>query len=120
MKKALHIMLIITIAFIFTVIGLFIGLKTIDGEIIIQTRESNRNKTIVEETKSYGLININNASSDELQELPGIGKVTAESIIEYRNENGPFMDTKEIMRVKGIGEKTYEELRSMITVEEPS
>lgn len=119
MKKALWIMGIIAIVFIFTTIGVFIGRMTTDGELKIHARESVRNETIAnEETANSGLININTANAEELQELPGIGKVTAEAIITYRNENGPFENTKELMEVKGIGEKTYEELKSMITTED--
>lgn len=64
-----------------------------------------------------GKININSASAKELSELPGIGEVTAEKIIEFRELNGSFKTAEEIMKVKGIGEKKFNELKEYITAE---
>ncbi|MBN1550567.1 DUF4388 domain-containing protein [bacterium] len=63
-------------------------------------------------------ININTASSDELETLPGIGKSFALRIIEYRTKHGLFRKPEEIVNVKGIGEVTYRRLRDYITVGE--
>lgn len=62
-------------------------------------------------------ININAAYQSELIALPGIGEVTAERIISYREKKGRFKSTNEIMNVKGIGIKKYEKLKDYITVE---
>lgn len=62
-----------------------------------------------------GLININTADSLTLQEIPGVGPVTAEKIITYREQNGAFKSIEEITAVSGIGEKTFEKIRSKIT-----
>lgn len=62
------------------------------------------------------LVNLNTASVDELQTLPGIGEVTARAIIEDREANGPFATTEDLMRVSGIGEKKFARLRSGICV----
>lgn len=62
-------------------------------------------------------ININTASKQKLTLLPRIGPKTAEKIITYRKEKGPFKTKEEIMKVSGIGEKTYERMRKLITVE---
>lgn len=62
------------------------------------------------------LININTATSEELQTLPGIGEVKAAAIIAYREEHGAFSDISEIINVSGIGEKTFENIRGRITV----
>jgi competence protein ComEA len=48
--------------------------------------------------------------------LTGIGEVKAKAIIDYRNENGNFSSTEEIMNVSGIGEKIYEKIKNRITV----
>ncbi|MFB0921425.1 MAG: helix-hairpin-helix domain-containing protein [Oscillospiraceae bacterium] len=63
------------------------------------------------------LVNINSATVEELCALPEIGEKTAERIIAYREKNGPFKSTDEIMSVSGIGSKTYEEIRSYITTD---
>lgn len=61
------------------------------------------------------LIDINLASAGELADLPGIGPKAASDIVAYRQENGPFRSIEDIMNVKGIGRKTYEGIRNLIT-----
>ncbi len=61
-------------------------------------------------------ININTASSEELQTLNGIGETKAAAIIQYRTENGGFNSIEEICRVKGIGDATFNKIRDKITV----
>jgi len=61
-------------------------------------------------------ININTATSGELETLPGIGEVTAQRIIDYREANGPFETIEDIQNVSGIGPKTFEGMKDLITV----
>lgn len=70
-----------------------------------------------EETAEVAKININTASQTELQSLPGIGEVTAERIVTYRTDNGPFKTIDNIVKVKGIGKKSFEKIRDLIAVE---
>ena len=120
MKKAAVIMIILTAVFAFTMLGIFLGRTTKDGTISVYTANSVRSETVDnEEPKPAGLININTATVEELQQLPGIGEVTANAIIAYREEKGPFQIKRDLLKVKGIGEKTYEELKNMITTKEP-
>ncbi|MBR5793623.1 MAG: ComEA family DNA-binding protein [Anaerotignum sp.] len=63
-------------------------------------------------------ININTAGTEELILLPSVGEGRAEDIIKYREENGDFSRIEDIMRVSGIGEKTFEEIKEQITVGE--
>jgi competence ComEA-like helix-hairpin-helix protein len=72
----------------------------------------------VVETMQVGeLININTASVQELDKLPGIGPTTAQKIIDYRTQNGPFRTIEEIMYVSGIGATLFDEIKSFITIE---
>ena len=64
------------------------------------------------------LININHASVEQLTQLPRIGNVIAQRIVDYRDKNGPFQSVDEIMAVQGIGEKVFEQIRPYITVTE--
>lgn len=66
--------------------------------------------------KGVGKVDINKASRDELNTLPGIGDVTAERIIEYRENNGDFSKIEDLKEVSGIGEAKYEKIKEMITV----
>ncbi|WP_237438538.1 helix-hairpin-helix domain-containing protein [Guptibacillus hwajinpoensis] len=68
-------------------------------------------------TAESGLISINTADLIELQELPGIGPAKAEAIIQYREENGPFSASEDLQNISGIGEKTFEKLKDLITVQ---
>ena len=61
-------------------------------------------------------ININTATSQELQTLRGIGPAMAQRIIEYRQTSGRFSTVDDLTNVKGIGEKTLEKIRDSITV----
>ena len=70
-----------------------------------------------EELEKPRIININTADKDELTSLDGIGETIAERIIEYRDANGSFGSTEDIKNVKGIGDKTFENIKDFITVE---
>jgi competence protein ComEA len=61
-------------------------------------------------------ININTASVLELQELPRIGEQVARRIVDYREKNGKFKRIEELMKIKGIGEKTFLQLKDRVTV----
>lgn len=61
-------------------------------------------------------VSINTAGLDELVLIPGIGKTTAQNIIDYRDSNGLFQSVDDLLRVKGIGVKTLEKIREYITL----
>jgi competence protein ComEA len=61
-------------------------------------------------------ININTASAAELQKLPRVGEKVAQRIVDFRAQNGEFKKIEEIMKVRGIGEKIFLQLKDLITV----
>lgn len=69
-------------------------------------------------TKNIGesnLVNINTATEEELEALPGIGSSKAKAIIEYREKNGEFKTIEDLKNVEGIGTKMYEAIKEYIT-----
>jgi competence protein ComEA len=74
-------------------------------------------KAIPSKQALAGKININSATAEQLEVLPRIGAKTAQSIVEYRTQNGAFKKVEDLVNVKGIGEKMFEELRSYIILE---
>ena len=67
-----------------------------------------------ESSQPSGVVNINTASSEELELLPRVGPALAGRIIEFREANGPFQTVDEILAVKGIGESSFEKLEPFI------
>lgn len=61
-------------------------------------------------------ININTATAEELDKLPGVGPAKAEDIISYRESNGRFKTIEELKNVKGIGESSFEKIKEKITI----
>lgn len=61
-------------------------------------------------------LNLNAATVAQLEALPGIGKATAERIVEYRQKNGGFKKAEDLMNIQGIGEKSFLKLKPLVTV----
>ena len=62
------------------------------------------------------LVDLNTATADELDALPGIGPATAAAIIDHRQRNGPFTSVDELADVRGIGDAKLAELRDLVRV----
>ena len=80
--------------------------KTAENEVVSGTKPSVTEK-----------ININTATVEELDTLPDIGPAKAKAIVEYRDTESKFFEIEDIKNVSGIGEKTFEKLKDLITVE---
>ncbi len=60
-------------------------------------------------------LNLNTATQKQLEELPGIGPSTAEAILAYRRQSGPFTQPEDLLNVRGIGEGRFDQIRSLVT-----
>lgn len=83
---------------------------------ITGTNASAGTASIGSQQKQAGLVNINTASITELDSLPGVGEVTAQRIIEYRQQHS-FTRIEDIMQVKGIGEAKFNKMKDRLTVQ---
>jgi competence protein ComEA len=68
------------------------------------------------QSENLDLVNINTATAEELDNLPGIGPTTAQNIIDYRTQHGPFQRIDDLLNVPGIGPATFQLLKDLITV----
>jgi len=111
----------------FAVIGIITGLvkniwlvePPIDVVIPVKTEMENNSSKIGVEIPaivSSEIININIANKDELTSLPSVGPVTAERIIRFRDDFGPFKALEDLQKVKGIGPKTFEKIKLRISI----
>lgn len=103
-------------------LGIFLMQTRTAGTISVQHAEPDEPEeavqTVMEEPSDAAddRLDLNTATAAELQELPGIGEVIAQRIIDYRDLCGRFLDPEQLMEVDGIGEAKYEKLRELVTV----
>ncbi|MCC6989385.1 MAG: helix-hairpin-helix domain-containing protein [Acidobacteria bacterium] len=62
------------------------------------------------------VVNLNAATPEQLETLPGIGPRAAQRIVEYRTKNGGFKKVEDLMKIQGIGERSFLRLRPLVTV----
>lgn len=120
MKSSQWLLIALTLIFTAFIAGVFIGRNYNRQPVQIQplpavTSVAAPPLTVSTEPTKPSVININTATAEDLQLLPGIGPLLAERIIAYREENGLFEIPGELMNVPGIGEKKLEEIWDHIT-----
>jgi competence protein ComEA len=71
---------------------------------------------IVDDTRPAGPVNVNSASADQLDVLPGVGPTTAAAIVAHRDQHGPFQSVEQLGEVRGIGPAKLDALRGLVTV----
>ena len=113
-------LLILTVVFLLVISGVFwrVGPKPSSADYTVTTERTAAGVTPAAGPETAaGQVNLNAASAEELQSLPGIGEVLAARIIEYREQSGPFACPEELA-VKGIGESLFDAVSGRITTEE--
>ena len=90
--------------------------KQVEEKCIKPTDDSIKNDACINCDEGNGKININTATLDELKSLTGIGEKKAKDIIDYREKNGSFNTIEDIMKVSGIGENAFDQIKEDITV----
>jgi len=80
---------------------------------IRSTKDINNDET---KNSNSGLINLNTANINQFDSLPGIGPVTAQKIIDYRDQNGSFATKEDLLKVPGVGQKLFDQIKDSMTV----
>lgn len=86
------------------------------NETEVEIVQEGEDGVVDDSSENEEIININNATSTELQNLQGIGETLAQNIIDYREENGRFKNIEELMNVPGIGESKFNNIKEQIKV----
>lgn len=147
MSKAEGIAVLLTVLLLSLALGFYVGRSTVKDAVVIEAAEpevisplesvvpaepktalesvSTMDTSVLSEEQSepdapdYPL-DINNATLDDLDELPKIGPVLAQRIIDYRTANGDFQFVEELMNVEGIGEGIFEKIKEFVEVRNES
>ncbi len=123
MKKAINPLLITALLFAVFTVGVMVGRFTNYNNVTISVakaqHKADEDSNIATGESASAItfqLNINTATAEQLQDIPGIGPALAQRIIAYREENGAFNTVNELLNVSGIGEKKLSAMTDYITV----
>lgn len=105
MKKSGYVILLLVVMAISMMIGVYVGKQQNGGQIEIGWNSI-----------EPPMVNLNTATIDELTEIPGIGELTAQRILEYRDRIGHFKTVEELLNISGISSDKLNEIREYLRV----
>jgi len=97
-------------------VSMFVVMSFVVGFVFAANAYSAEKAASSSDAKKSDKININTAGVDQLKKLPRIGEKMANRVIDYRKKNGKFKKLEDLMKVRGIGEKTFKGFEGMITI----
>ncbi len=121
-KPRLQLLLPITLVFTALVLGFFAGRNFNRSPVLIRTlpapttAAASAPSAPTQSEETLGILDLNTATAQQLQTLPGIGAVLAQRIIDYRSAHGPFQTVGDLVNVSGIGEKKLEAIWDYVTI----
>jgi len=120
-KKLSGIIYAVLLVVCLVVLAYFIGTNHASKQVQVVVEKADhverreKNSTSSNDEKK-GLLDLNEATKSQLEELPGIGSTLAERILAYREMLGGFVTKEQLLEVEGIGEQKYVELETLVTV----
>lgn len=117
LKKQQWILIGITGIFLCLLVGIFVGRNLTGAYVPIDNAINTTGQNTTDEPQdNNGKIDLNTATLQQLQLLPGVGETIAQRILDYRSEHNSFNSVEDLMNVSGIGEKKFEQIKPYVKV----
>jgi len=114
LKKASLVLLSVTVIFLSAMVGYHIGKNYVVASFTVSA-EKPIGKVDTEDAGTFHPLDINTATVEELDLIPGIGQSTAEAIVDYRTKNGPYKCVEDLLKIPGIGQAKLDSFKHLIT-----